>query len=232
VGCLLALAAGLGLWVRQREKRLRRMEEGERDKIRTQYELLRNQVNPHFLFNSFNTLSGLIEEDPARAQTYVERLSGFFRHVLTHRQEDCISVAEELRILDDYLSIQRARYEDNLVLTLDVPAALRDMALPPMTLQILVENALKHNVISRSHPMQLRIGQGPQGGLEVANSRKPRPTPAEGTGIGLENLSRKLQLIGAKPLLIHSDAERFSVEVPLIAQPSYPTGHARTPAGR
>jgi len=226
------LAAVLALWVKQREKRLRRIEEGERDKIRTQYELLRNQVNPHFLFNSFNTLSGLIEEDPARAQTYVERLSGFFRYVLTQRKEDCISVEEELRILEDYLSIQRARYEDNLVLTLDIPPALRVMALPPMTLQILVENALKHNVISRSHPMHLRIGQGPQGGLEVANSRKPRPTPAEGTGIGLENLSRKLQLIGAQPLIILSDAERFSVEVPLIAQPSSPSRYASTSAGR
>ena len=226
--CVLGLAGGLAFWVRWREKRLRRIEEGERDKIRTQYELLRNQVNPHFLFNSFNTLSALIEEDPVRAQTYVERLSGFFRNVLTHRKEDCIAVEEELGILDDYLSIQRARYEDNLVVNIEVPAALRAMALPPMTLQILVENALKHNVISRNHPMHLSIGQGPHGGLEVANSRKIRPSPAEGTGIGLENLSRKLQLIGARPLIIHDQADRFSVEVPLINLPSLSSRHAGT----
>lgn len=226
--CLLALIGGLGLWIRWRERRLRRMEEGERDKIRTQYELLRNQVNPHFLFNSFNTLSGLIEEDPVRAQTYVERLSGFFRNVLTHRKEDCISLEEELGILDDYLSIQRARYEDNLVVTIDVPAALRTMALPPMTLQILVENALKHNVISKNHPMHLSIRQGAQGGLEVANSRKARHTPAEGTGIGLENLSRKLQLLGARPLIIQALPERFSVEVPLISNPSLSSSYAGT----
>ncbi len=207
------------LWVRSREKRLRQLQEVEKNKIRTQFELLRNQVNPHFLFNSFNTLSGLIEEDPQRAQTYVDRLAGFFRNILAYRHEELILLRDELRILEDYLSIQRARYEENLKVSIRVPDDLMEKALPPMTLQILVENALKHNVIARNHPMNLRIEAGEQGRIRVANDLRSRNRPAEGTGLGLENLSRKLQLLGAGGLQITATDTEFVVEVPLLNLP-------------
>ena len=221
--CFLAL---IRFWVRWRERLLKEKEEIEKNKIRSQYELLRNQVNPHFLFNSFNTLSGLIEEDPGRAQKYVERMAGFFRNILAYRNEELISLKDELRILQDYLSIQHARYEDNLQVEIRISEELMSKAIPPMTLQILVENALKHNVISRLHPMSLIIEGGTGHSIRVINHRKPRPKAAEGTGLGLENLSRKFHLLGAVSLKIFNEGEQFIVEVPLLNLPKLIAKHA------
>ncbi len=213
---LLLIIAGIWAWVSQRDKRLSERQELEKNQIRTQFERLRDQVNPHFLFNSFNTLSSLIEEDPLKAQDYVERLSGFYRHILTYRNDELIELDEELRILRDYLAIQQARYEEQLKVDIELSPALRRKRLPPMTLQMLVENALKHNVISQRYPMKLSIRDSGPDELEVFNDRRARSQAAEGTGLGLDNLSRKLQLLGMRSLSIEEGEDFFRVRVPLF----------------
>jgi len=177
---------------------------------------LRNQVNPHFLFNSFNTLSSLIEENQPRAVDYVHRLAGFFRNILTHREEDIVTLAEELALLEDYAALQHARYEDNLSISVDVENALLKKGIPPMTLQLLVENAIKHNIITRQHPLFVQIVSVGSETIEVSNAIQPRPTPPPSTGLGLENLDRKFALLKADAPKVSVDGNVFRVRISLV----------------
>jgi hypothetical protein len=222
-----ALFALVYVILQRRERELVREQQRERERFRSRFDVLRNQVNPHFLFNSFNTLSGLIEEDRERALDYVERMAGFYRHILAHRTEDLIPLERELGILDDYLAIQRARYEDSLRVTVDVDPGQREWLLPPMTLQLLAENAIKHNALTRARPLHLTVRSlGPRT-LVVENPVQARHTAVASTGLGLENLARKFQLLDAPPLRVYREGDRFRVEVPLLAPQRTPR---RSPA--
>ncbi len=209
-----------------RERRRTRLQEQETERIQSRYEALRNQVNPHFLFNSFNTLSGLIEENPPQAVGFVDRMARFYRQILAHRQHAFIPLKEELTILNDYLGMLRARYEDALEVDIDIPEAYLQHGLPPLSLQLLVENAIKHNRLTKRSPLPIRIRLLPEYRdarpyLEVANPQRPRSTAAPSTGLGLENLLRKFELLGLPEPAIAPDnaaadqASWFRVALPL-----------------
>ncbi|NDK56636.1 sensor histidine kinase [Pontibacter fetidus] len=213
----MGVMAGLYLFIKGREKRLRETERQEKDKVMFQFETLKSQVNPHFLFNSFNTLISTIEEDPDAAVVYVERLSDFFRVMLTLREKNLISLQEELDLIRDYAFLQQQRYRDNLQVIINVPDSALTKYVAPLTLQLLLENAIKHNIISKARPLFVSVFvQGEY--VVVQNNCQPKQTPELSTKIGLQNIRSRYHLLGARPIKVDQTQEYFTVSIPLLDQ--------------
>ncbi len=224
-----AIAAGvllLGLLVfsgvRLRDNRLRardRMEkvqaEMEREKVRFQMQVLRSQVNPHFLFNSFNTLIGLIEEAPDKAVKHVEHLSDFFREILQVRDKELIPLRDELRLVDTYFFLEQRRFGDRIALRTSTTQGALDALVPPLTVQLLVENALKHNRASDQEPLVITIDAGADL-LTVTNPFRPRDTAAKSTRFGLDSIAQRFAAITTRPVVIGPENGTFVARIPLI----------------
>ncbi|GAB3864000.1 hypothetical protein GCM10028824_00960 [Hymenobacter segetis] len=199
---------------------LSRAEELGRAQNQAQLEALQSQLDPHFLFNNLNTLSALIEPGNAPAQDFVEQLADVYRYVLLAQGRATVPLAEELAFIETYLALHKARFRDNLRVEISiVPAALaRHVA--PLSVQLLVENALKHNVASREHPLHLRLAvtaDAPDA-LVVENTLRPRTAGfAPGTGTGLTNVRRRYALLGAAQTVETSATDgKFVVKLPLL----------------
>lgn len=201
--------------VRAREKRLRRDSNREKENIRYQFDLLRNQVNPHFLFNSFNTLITLIEQDQPGAVHYVEKLSDLFRNMLAYREETLISLKEELSLLENYIYLQQQRYRTNLSINIHIAESFMETLIPPLTLQMLVENAIKHNVISSKKPLRIQVfDQGSH--IHVSNPFQPKRQAPPSTGLGLENIQKRYSLLSSQQVETIQNGETFVVRIPLL----------------
>ncbi|MFN6177225.1 MAG: histidine kinase [Flavobacteriales bacterium] len=201
--------------VRSRERRARIRSLHEQEKVRFQLEALRNQVDPHFLFNSFNTLVDLIESEPSKAVLHVEQLSDLFRSLLQLRDKELISVADDLRLMRTYFELEEQRFGSAIALQVEVDEAAMHRHIVPMTLQMLVENALKHNVVSREHPLVVTIrSEGDL--LLVSNTIRPRTTSPRSTGFGLHSIQRRYQALTERPIVIDRENGRFTVAIPLV----------------
>ena len=199
---------------------LRRAEELGRAQNQAQLEALQGQLDPHFLFNNLNTLSALIEPGNAPAQDFVEQLADVYRYVLLAQGRATVPLAEELAFVETYLALHKVRFRDNLrVETHIAPAALaRHVA--PLSVQLLVENALKHNVASREHPLHLTltVAADTPDALVVENTLRLRTAGfAPGTGMGLANVRRRYELLGAAQAVEAGAAgDLFRVKLPLL----------------
>lgn len=187
------------------------------ENLMARFETLKSQIDPHFLFNAMNTLYTLVETEPKKAREFVSSFSALYRKVLTSRERTIVPVEEELELLHHYLFLQRIRFGESLLVKLEVPARALKGYLPPFTLQMLVENAIKHNVISAAHPLHITITvEGDH--LIVRNDLLPRGTKEAGTGTGLENIRRRYLMLGAaEPTFTVSDPY-YTASVPILSQ--------------
>ena len=206
------------LAIRSRESRLKKVEHLKKENLAFQFETLRTQINPHFLFNSFNTLIAVIENDPQMAVAYVERMSDFFRNMLEFREKSLISLSDELEILESYYFLLKKRYQKNIVLDLKIGDEEKNQQIPPLTLQLLLENACKHNVISEDQPLHIHIQTFPDG-LVMSNSLQPKRNPVPSTKFGLQNLRQRYSLLTNKTMKVESNDTDFNVYVPLLEPP-------------
>ena len=202
--------------MKQRFTHLEKLNSLKQDKINAELQTLRAQVNPHFLFNSFNTLMGVIEENPEKALEYTEQLSAFYRNMLTYRETDLITLSEEAKLLQTYIYLQQQRFGPGLNYTFSVPEKdLHHYLMPPLTLQLLAENAIKHNTVSASTPLNLHILK--EGDFLIINNsihhKRKRET---GEGMGLKNIMHRYALFSEKPVMIEENEQLFSVRLPLI----------------
>jgi ligand-binding sensor domain-containing protein len=201
-------------YFRDRINRLQRYHQLEKEKTTSQLNAIHAQVNPHFLFNSFNTLSGIIEEDQEAAVDYVDQLSSFFRGVLQHRDAELITLAEEVEIMRNYLYILEKRHGDNIRIIENITSLEGFVA--PLTLQLLVENAIKHNIVSRDKPLTIRITIDDQW-LTVSNPIQVKfQSPSESTGFGLSSLTARYDYLTARKIEITRDRNIFTVRIPNI----------------
>lgn len=218
---LILIAAMLALitftFIRVRVQRLRRISALENEKIRYQFETLRSQVNPHFLFNSFSTLMSAIEDDRKLALEYVEKLSVFFRNMLELRDKNLITIAEELDIAANYIYLQKSRYGDNLVVEIHVGEPERLTLIPPLTLQLLIENAIKHNIISNAKPLHISISDN-NGFLIIENTLQKKHFVGDSTGFGLKTIRHRYRMFSEKEIEVSKDNGKFVVKLPLISQ--------------
>lgn len=205
-----------GFLIRLKEAAVR-TQKLETERYRGEVRMLKDQLNPHFLFNSFNALTNMVYEDADLAAAYIQRLSKFYRYVLEVQNEDLVSLKQELKFARDYWSLQEGRFNPNS-LQLEIAEDLDDNALiPPMTLQLLLENALKHNQLKSDSPLVLKISQENQQ-LLVSNNLQKRLSPAESSGIGLSNIKARYRLLNKEEVQIEESERDFLVKLPLISK--------------
>lgn len=217
LGCAMLLLLLIYLYVKNREHGLKKIQYLQQEKIHFQFEVLRNQVNPHFLFNSFNTLISAIEEEPKIAVEYAEQLSAFFRNIVNQRDKDIISLADELDSLGSYTFLQKKRYGDSLQVDIRITEEQKYLyQLPPLSLQLLMENAIKHNAVSKETPLLITITIDEENYLCMRNNRNPRINQQEGAGMGLQNIINRYSLLTNLPVKVLKEGEYFIVLVPLL----------------
>lgn len=203
------------IWlVRYREKRNTFALRAEAERVQGQFEVLKNQINPHFLFNSFNTLAAMIGSNPKLAETYTEKLSGYFREILSVQQDDAVTLKRELELAADFIFLQRSRYGDALDYQVDVQPEYLKLKIPVMALQLLLENAIKHNAFSKSKPLAIRITSA-NNKLEVSNNLQERATAPDSTGVGLTNLTNRMRILFNSEIEIQKTNDTFKVIIPL-----------------
>lgn len=192
------------------------MQQLKLENISNQFEALKNQLNPHMLFNSLNTLYSLIRESSEKAQDYLNELSKVMRYTLQKDSEShSITLSEELEFVRSYIYLLKMRYEDNLIFNFNIDESETNRQIPKMAIQMLIENAVKHNEISNRHPLTIDITTK-NNSIEVSNNLQLRRGTVSSTGIGLSNLSNRYKLLYRKDIEIIETENRFSVILPLI----------------
>lgn len=201
-------------FVRLRIGVLQFQQEKEKQKLTAQLDMLRNQLNPHFLFNSFNTLINIIDKDKRMAMEFAEKLSDFYREIAIVQEQEMIPVQEELNLLQNYIYLQQKRFGNNLYLKLNVSKQHLLAGIPPLTLQLLAENAIKHNSISADKPLLITV-ESAQSFLVVSNNISKQEVIARSTGIGLKNIQQRVQLLTGEEVKIIETGNEFNVLIPL-----------------
>jgi LytS/YehU family sensor histidine kinase len=200
--------------VRYYAQSLRSEEELKRENLVARYEALKNQVNTHFLFNSLNTLSGVVEQNPEKAVEYIKKLSDIYRYVLDQRDKELVHIEEELKFVADYIHLAKIRHGNGLELKQRITAG-HNWYIAPLGLQILVENAIKHNIISDDMPLVIEIENSSEY-LTVKNNSQKKSTVVKSNSIGLENLKNRYTLLSDKPVQIIDGDNYFMVKLPII----------------
>lgn len=204
--------------IRERESDLMRVERLERARVQSELAALKAQLDPHFLFNSLNTLGHLVEQDRSKAREFCDTLAEVYRYVLESRQHDLVPLADELAFLRRYHRLLELRFGHAMpLLGADtLQAAAPRWLIAPLALQGLLENAVKHNQASAAEPLPVSLALGP-GWLSVGNPVRPRRSALPSAGVGLANLDERCQLLTGQPLRRLQQGERFEVQVPLVA---------------
>ena len=211
---LLLLGLIIYYFVSTRIRLIRLQQEKEKQKLVSQLEVLKNQLNPHFLFNSFNTLINIIDKDKELAINFAEKLSDFYREILLLQDKEMVTVKEEIDLLTNYVYLQQKRFGDNFKLILQVTDEHLQMGIPPLTLQLLAENALKHNTIDEKNLLVIKI-ESAQSFLIVSNTIQPKEHPTKSTGIGLKNIQRRVLLLTGEVVKIVVTDKEFNVIIPI-----------------
>jgi LytS/YehU family sensor histidine kinase len=187
------------------------------ENLKYKYRNLKSQVNPHFLFNSLNTLSELVYEDAKKADIYIQKLSGIYRYILENEETDLVPLKEELEFIQQYFDLQKVRDNDKIFLKIDVHGE-EDFKIIPVSLQLLVENALKHNSISRDKPLMVKIYNN-DNYIIVSNTIQRKNIIENSTQMGLSNLKERVLLIMGRELTVNEDTDQFVVKLPIICLP-------------
>jgi two-component system LytT family sensor kinase len=194
---------------------IKEKEELKRESISAEFETLRNQVNPHFLFNSLNTLTSLIEEDPKTATDFVQKLSGVYRYVLTQKDKDTVTLGEELQFIMQYIYLNKIRFGENLRIHVHIEPKYTERKIVTLALQMLLENAIKHNVVSSQKPLSIFIGVYDDK-VFVRNNLQRKIVMNESNGIGLNNIVHRYSFLTKEQVEIVEDDKEFCVSIPLI----------------
>jgi len=189
----------------------------QKEQLENQYEVLKSQINPHFLFNSLNILSSLISTAPEKAIEFSNQFSSVYRRLLELRDKTLVSLKEELDFCNSYLYLQQMRFEPNLQVVMTIQEEDYLKKLPPFALQLLIENAIKHNIISMDMPLRITI-QSNGSELLVQNNKQLRGNRPPSTGIGLANLTERYRLLSDRAVGLMQTEDKFEVRLPLLVQ--------------
>lgn len=214
---MLMTALGFGLVllvIKFRDQQMQREADLKKEKIVSQFEALKSQINPHFLFNSFNTVISLIEDQPKQAIQYMELLSDFYRDILLYREKDIIPISEEITLVKNYIALHKERFGNNL--QLKVATDLNGGFIAPLTLQLLVENAIKHNTISTAKPLLVRIEKKGDDYLLVSNNLQRKYSKEASTGFGLNSIQKRYGLLINKAIQVEENMQEYKVAIPII----------------
>ncbi len=184
----------------------------QKESMKAQFDSLKSQVNPHFLFNSLNALTNLIYEDQDKAARFVKQLSEVYRYVLDTQGKEVVPLADEIKFLRSYLFLQQIRFGDKLKVEMDLDSV--DAQVAPLVLQMLVENAIKHNIISNDQPLTIRIYAQKKSIVVENNIQKKNVLPEDSKGIGLENIKSRYSFLSSEKIEVVNNGRSFKVSLP------------------
>lgn len=210
---LVALTEGI-FFFRQWRNSAVEAERFKKESIRAQLESLKNQVNPHFLFNSLNTLSSLIDRDQELSKEFLDDLATVYRYVLQYKNEEVVPVQAELDFIHAFIQLLKKRHGDRVAFHFNVSPAILQQGIPPMTLQLLVENAVKHNIASSRKPLKVEVFSREE--TLVVRNNLQRKKKVSSNGVGLRNIQRRYQYLVEKNIEINESDQYYEVRVPII----------------
>ncbi|MGB5363070.1 MAG: 2TM domain-containing protein [Aureibaculum sp.] len=182
-----------------------------------QFDALKNQLDPHFLFNSLNVLTSLIDENPEAAQQFTTSLSKVYRYVLEQKNKELVTVDEELQFARTYVNLLKMRFEDSIVFEIPEKSENPEAKVVPLSLQLLLENAVKHNVVNASKPLYIKIYEK-EGNLVVENNLQSKEVIKRSSGVGLTNIKQRYALLTNRKVLIQKTSASFIVEIPMLTK--------------
>ncbi|MCT4628771.1 histidine kinase [Winogradskyella sp.] len=181
------------------------------------FDALKNQLDPHFLFNSLNVLTSLIEENPDSAQKFTTALSKVYRYVLEQKNKELVTVDEELKFARTYMSLIKMRFEDSIIFEIPDKASNPESKVVPLSLQLLLENAVKHNMVTSSKPLHIKIYEDGNH-LVVMNNLQPKQIVKKSSGVGLDNIKQRYQLLTERKVYINQREKDFAVAIPMLTK--------------
>ncbi len=188
----------------------------QKENLQSQFEVLKQQVNPHFLFNSLNVLTSLIKVDPDLAESFTERLSKVYRYVLENKEKDLVSLSTELEFLNAYLFLLEIRFMKKLLIDIKIDNTFYDYLILPIAIQLIIENAIKHNTFSKAQPLRIEMFVDDHQRLNIVNNLNIRETILVSTGVGLENINRRYALVSDQKPEFVKTKEHFIARLPLL----------------
>ena len=202
----------------QWKKTLLEVEKYKSQSAQAQLENLKNQVNPHFLFNNMSVLSSLVYKDQDKAVDFINQLSKVYRYLLDNKTSELVTLREELTFIDSYVYLLDIRYSPNLHFDVQISEEVLDLYLPPMTMQLLIENAIKHNEISTEFPLTVKL-YVENSNLHVVNNLRKRIHAEESSNTGLKNIQSRYAFFTDRPVEISQTIDQFKVSIPIISIP-------------
>ncbi|MFK7812641.1 MAG: sensor histidine kinase [Maribacter sp.] len=202
--------------MKQRDQMAKQMEDLKKEMLVSKYSSLKNQISPHFLFNSLNTLTSLMYENRDLASDFLSRLASSYRYILDNTEEDLVSLKKELHFLDSYIFMMNVRHEGALLIKTEIKVDTEAFLVPTLSLQMLVENALKHNYFSKEKPLEIHIFSVGKIGLVVENTLRKRMKTEESTELGLKNIKKRYSFYTNQEVAIEIEEEHFKVTMPLL----------------
>ena len=211
----LVIYEGAYIW-QQWKKTFTEKEKLFQSEWQAKYDLLQSQINPHFLFNSLNSLSSLISENPAQAEKFADEMSGVYRYLLKNNDQELVTLSKELQFIRSYGHLLSTRHGTGFRLCIEVDKIYYDYMLPSLTLQLLVENAVKHNTVSKELPLTVKIRSTEDEKLIVENNISKKTIVFPSTGVGLANINSRYRLLDQGGISISDEEGKFVVSIPLI----------------
>ncbi|MDY8134026.1 sensor histidine kinase [Aquimarina sp. 2201CG5-10] len=202
--------------LKQKKELENTMNKLKKEVITSKYKSLKSQISPHFLFNSLNTLTSLMYEDRDLASDFVSRLASCYRYILDNREEDLVSLHKELNFLDSFIFMMNIRHEGALTITTHISTDTEAFVIPTLSLQMLVENALKHNYFSKEKPLDISIYSIDKTSIVVQNNLHVRPQQEESTKLGLKNIKKRYSFYTNQKVLIETENGYFKITLPLL----------------
>ncbi|HEX5668938.1 MAG TPA: histidine kinase, partial [Chitinophagaceae bacterium] len=200
----------------------------KKENLQTQFDSLKAQISPHFLFNSLGSLSSLIEENPKQAQHFVNEMASVYRYLLQSNENELVTLQDEIDFIVAYTGMLTTRFPQGLQVSIQVDDQDRNKMIPPLTLQLLLENAVKHNAVLASKPLQINISTEDHKILKVCNNLQPKTSPVQSNKTGLHNIFSKYRLLNQPEVVVVQTDDSFCVSLPLINN----SHHADTDRGR
>jgi two-component system LytT family sensor kinase len=191
-------------------------EELRRISTQAQIQLVKSQINPHFLFNNLNVLSGMVIKDNPEANHFIEEFSKVYRYILNNQEKELVELRSELEFIQPYIFLLQKRFGEALTVAINIPDKYQSYHVVPAALQMLIENAIKHNIVSRNKPLHIDIHANGNQTLIVSNNLQLRKTGEPSTRIGLQNIRKRYELISGRSIIVSESEKSFEVTLPLL----------------
>lgn len=216
INLFLHLLNAILFFFREYKRQWQETEELRQRSAQANIQLIKSQINPHFLFNNLNVLSGMLIRDNPEANRFIEEFSKVYRYILSNQDKELVELRSELEFIQPYIFLMQKRFDKGLRVTLDIPPGYESWYVVPAALQMLIENAIKHNVVSKSRPLDIQIHANGNQTLVVKNTLQPRLAAEPSTRIGLENIRKRYELISGRTVSIKQTGDSFEVAIPLL----------------